>query len=113
MASVQKVSLLPSEALTASKTGDKKSLGMGDDGFVGWINISANDGSTTVDCDIEHSADGTNWEVLASFTQVVNTTAVESIQITNSVLPNVRANVTLAGTPSATVEVALYHDRRR
>ncbi|MBR9701037.1 hypothetical protein GOV11_04185 [Candidatus Woesearchaeota archaeon] len=109
MASTSLVSFL-SEALTASKTTAKISLGPRQKAFIGWLDISANDGSTTVDAKIQHSPDGTNWVDLATFTQVVNLTGQEALQITDSIFVNVRSVVTLAGTPSATVKVQLWSD---
>lgn len=109
MASVSKVDLVETEALTADKTGSSKVLEPHFVDFVGWLNVSANDGSTTVDVTIQHSADNSNWEDVDSFTSVVNTTATEALQITANLLPYVRAFVDLTGTPSATVAVALYY----
>lgn len=112
MASVMKIPLLAQEALTADKVGSSVALELYQSDFLGYIDISANDASTTVDCDIEHSADGTNWIVAGSFTQVVNTTGQEAISI-DKLLPYVRANVDLTGTPAATVEVALYTSKSK
>lgn len=112
MASVGRLALLESTALTATTTGDSKSTELHQTDFLGWLNVSANDGSTTVDVDIEHSPDGQNWVVAASFTQLVNVTGREAISIAK-LMSHVRAVVTLAGTPSATVEVLLLLDKRK
>lgn len=111
MASVYRVELLSTTALTAVNNGTAKVLEAHSDKFVGWLNVSVNDGATTVAAKIQHSADGTNWEDLASFTNVVNVTSTEAIQIALAVLPHVRSVVTPTGTPAATVAVALYHDK--
>jgi len=113
MASVQKTELLASTALTASLDGSGKALEPHQINPVGWLDVSVNDGSTTIDCDIEHSADGSNWVVVGSFTQVVNTVSRQELQITKNLLPFVRASITLAGTPAATVAVSLYHSIRK
>ena len=113
MASVQRVHLFPEEALTASEVGSSKVLEPHTTDFVAWLAVSANDGSTTVDVDIEHSADNTNFVTVDSFTTVTNATGYQELQITKSLLPYVRANITLGGTPDATVEVSLYQAIRR
>lgn len=102
-----------SEALTANKTSAKQTLTQKNKSFIGWLHVSANDGSTTVSAKIQHSPDGTSWVDLATFANVVNTTGYESIQITDNVFVNVRAVVTFVGTPSATVKVQLWYDENK
>jgi hypothetical protein len=109
MASTSVLSLM-SEALTASKDSAKQTLSQNHKAFIGWIHVSANDGATTVSAKLQHSPDGTNWIDLVSFTNIVNTTGFEAKQITSNVFINVRAVVTLAGTPSATVKVQFWYD---
>ena len=113
MATSQKTSLL-AEALTATKTGDTKGLSSKDKAFIGILSVSACNAATTVNAKIQHSADGSTWFDLVSFTAVVGTTGAELKQITTSVLHKVRAVVTLAGaTQTATVDLALWLDPDR
>jgi hypothetical protein len=113
MASVTKVSLLASTALVASNNGTAAVLESLSTDFIGWLSVTVNDGATTVASKIQHSADGSNWVDLAAFTNVVNTTGTQALQITANALPYVRSVVTLSGTPSATVAISLYHDKKR
>jgi len=107
MASGSKLELI-NEALTATKTGDAQSLGRSNS-FIGYINVSGNTG--TVDGIIEHSPDKVNWYTLAPFTQIAAATGDEIVQITASVLPNVRGVATLSA--NATVEIRLHFDSDR
>lgn len=118
MASASRLKLV-SSALTASNTSDSQSLPGSAEKFIGWLNVSANDGATTVNAKIQHSPDGSNWIDLCTFAAVVNTTGVQAVHqedagfLKKQVFPNLRSVVTLAGTPSATVEVSLYFDPNR
>ena len=112
MASVNRRQLI-SKTLTASEAGDKTSLEQFQSDFNLYVAVTSLDAGT-VDVDLEHSADGTNWLTAASATQVSSAPAREAIAITATLLPNVRANVTLAGgATSSDVEVALYYDKRK
>lgn len=112
MASVGKVTLQASTALTASADGTAKILEQKSTGFVGWLKASAVNGATTIATKIQHSANGTDWVDLGSFTNLVGVSGFEAIQITSSVLPYVRSKVTLTGaTQAATVDVSLYLDK--
>jgi hypothetical protein len=104
---------LVSTALTASNTSEKQSISSSTDSFLGWIDVSVNDGATTVAAKLQHSPDGTNWVDLVAFTNVVNTTGTEVKAITGSVFGHVRSVVTLTGTPSATVKVQLWFDAHK
>ena len=110
MASVGRVELLAATALTASVNGGAKTLESYSDKFIPYLRVSANNGATTVNCDLQHSADGTNWVTVASFAAVVNLTSTQALTTVEKLLPKVRAVVTLTGV-SATVEVALYYDK--
>lgn len=117
MASTYKLPIL-SEALTASKTSDSVSLGPDSINFIAYLKVTANNGSTTVASKLEHSPDKINWFPLCTFTNIVNTTGSEIVyqlapnfQVP-SVLPNIRAVVTLTGV-SATVDISLWYDPRR
>jgi len=112
MASVALIQLFDATAITSTTTASSKTLEATQVDFIAWLDISVNDGATTVDVDIEHSADNSSFVVAASFTQVVNSTGQEAINI-SKLLPYARAKITLAGTPSATVKVSLYFDKRK
>lgn len=113
MASVSRVLLLES-SLTASTTGSSLSLEPYSTDFMGWIAASSVNPATTVMAKIEHSADGSNWVDLVSFTALVGVSGAEAKNVTTAVLPYVRANVTLAGaTQAATVLITLQHDKRK
>lgn len=98
---------LVNQALSASANSDAQSLGPYSKNFIAWLDVSANNGSTTVDAEIQHSPDGTNWKTLAAFTNVVNTTATEAVQVTVNAFHKIRSNVVLTGV-SASVKVQLW-----
>lgn len=111
MASRSLFSVYPSTALTDSAVGSSVKLENGWSDFVGYIKATSVNGATTLDCDIEHSPDGTNWYVKASFTQIVGSDSNEIITVAAPLCGFVRANITLAGaTKAATVEVQLAYD---
>jgi hypothetical protein len=62
----------------------------------------------TLDLKIQHSADGTNWVDLISFTQITASSAVEykfaaaATDYLKPLLPFARANYTIGGTASPT-----------
>jgi len=119
MASTAILRVLDATALTATTTTRSKSLSQSDDDFIAWLNVSANDGGTTVDVVLEHSPDGINFITFATFAQIANTTGTEAIlgssfAVANQPLfPSIRAVVTLGGTNSATVTVQLYFDSNK
>jgi hypothetical protein len=115
MASVNRLELQPSTALTAAATNsERKSLNLFDCNFVAWMKTSAIHAATTVNAKIQHSANGTDWEDLVAFTALAGVTGFESKQITVYVLPHVRSVVALSGlTLAATTEVALYNDKSK
>lgn len=114
MASVSRIELLPSTALTATATGDSKVLEIGSANFVGWLKATGVNGATTIAAKIQHSANGTDWVDLVAFTNLVGVAGFEVKQITDNVLLYVRTVVTLSGgTQAATVLVSLYHDKSR
>lgn len=115
MASVNRIALLDATALTvASTNGTAKALEGFQTDFVAWLNVSANDGATTVTAKIQHSADNSNWVDVGTFATVVNTTGVKSLDITIHLLPYVRCNVALSGvTTAATCLVSLHYDKKR
>jgi len=111
MASVNRIVVL-SDTLTA--TGIAKNVGteLYQTDFVAVLKVSSVDVGT-FDLKIEHSADGTNFEDLAVFAQLAGA-GYETIQITDHVLPVVRANYILAGGASSVVmEAHLYNDKKK
>ena len=110
MASVSQLTLV-NGAFTATETGSSTALEPFSNSFIGYLHISANDGATTIDAKIQHSADNSNWIDLVAFTQVVNTTAFEAKQITNSVLPYIRGLATFTAGNSATIKIGFYFDK--
>lgn len=103
---------MDAQDLTATTVGEKKSLENYATGFIAEIIATAVHAATTVTGKIEHSGDGTNWYDLATFAAIAGASGKEIVNVTAHVLPNVRANVTLAGaTQEATVTVRLHSQR--
>ena len=108
MASVNFVSLLNA---TASATGAQAavSLDQGSGNFL--ISVVATNPVTLTSLDgaVEHSPDGTNWFQVDTITQITGATT-EAIQVTDSLFPRVRFNVSgLVGT-SVDLDIRLYFD---
>jgi hypothetical protein len=119
MASVSRVGLV-SGALTGSSTGEAKTLGPRAQKFIGYLNVSAINGATTLDAKLQHSADKVNWIDVVSFTQKVGTTGVEAKHESQFAVANqglfsyVRGVVTLAGgVTTATVQLDLWYDEMK
>lgn len=111
MASVGSIDLA-NETITASKDVDKTSTQMRWHSFVGYMK-AASSTMTSVDCDIEHSADGDTWVTLASLPQLTGDgSSIIQIPNTTNVLPNVRASITFVGT-TTDLTVRLYYDGDR
>lgn len=109
MASVNTIELLDA-TITGNQAGDSKSTEVFQSNFVAVLNVTAITGGTVAGT-VQHSADGTNWTTIATFTGL--TAAGEEVeQITVNVLPNVRCNMTYAGT-TADVTVKLFYDKCR
>jgi hypothetical protein len=98
--------------VTADTTGEVQTLGQGDARFIAFWKIT-NYVSGTFNCDIEHSPDGETWFVVDSFA-ALGAAGSEALDIaTESLFPRVRANVSTAAAPDATVRVDLYYDKHR
>ena len=105
--------LLISEALTGNKNSEKFNLETNSDKFIVTIDATAVNAATTVSAKLQHSHDGSNWFDVVSFTNIVGVEGHEAKQVTDNLLPYVRASVTLAGaTKAATVKVMLWFDKR-
>jgi len=103
---------LLNENLTANKTGERKSLPSVTVDHVAILIVENNTGSTIAG-DIEHSPDGTNWLVLDSFTGGATDPYVEVVDIGNTPLGSVRANLTVAGGAGADVKCEIRYDSRK
>lgn len=122
MASVQKVIVFPTTALTAaSTTGDGLSIPSTSSKPIGYLVVTAPHASTTVAAKIQHSPNGQDgWTDYITFTTTsAGATANEvmlpasSYQTHQGILPHVRALITLGGaTTEATVAVDLMVDNR-
>lgn len=72
--------------------------------------IISNRTGDTYDTVIQHSADGTNWHTLVTFTQVAaGTDATELKFPTTAVLGHVRAVCTLGGAGDADIVVNIHY----
>ena len=114
MASVSR-KILSSGALTATTTSAAQSMDSKSKSFVAYLSVTSSHAATTTDASIEHSPDGTNWFVVASFANIAGTTGSELVYQAAftglQVLSQVRAVIILTGaTQEATVEVALCFD---
>ena len=100
---------LMSETLSATKVGSSFNLVGRSDSHVAYIKAENVNGATTVTGKIQHSPDQINWFDLASFAAIAGVAGSEVVNLTAHVLPNVRANVTLAGgVQTADVTVDIY-----
>jgi len=79
------------------------------DGFVGFLDVTANAGSSpTLDVKFQDSADGNSpWFDLFSFTQVTGSTSNQVVAATRAPLPFVRAVGTVGGTSTPTFTYTL------
>jgi hypothetical protein len=112
MASVDKITLLSSTALTDNATGTAQALELKQRDFVAYISATAVNGATTVAAKVQHSADGTNLLDAVTFTSIAGATGREAKAFTIPLMPYVRATVTLTGaTKAATVAIDLFFDK--
>ena len=101
-----------SEALTADDTSASAQLMEEVTNVMGFLKVSGGGSTTTTDVKFQHSPDGTNWEDLKAFTQVVGVTGQEFIQLNNTtehVMPYIRVVVDLGVVLQATVTVELHY----
>lgn len=109
MASINEIELL-NETITTNTAGTEKTTETYQTDFVAVLQVSAITGGTVAGT-VQHSADGTNWTTIATFSGLA-AAGEEVEQITVNVLPKVRTNLTYAGT-TADVVVKLFYDKRR
>lgn len=119
MSASNKIVLYSAQALTAaSNTSTAQAAEVKFADFVGFIKTTATNGATTVTAKIQHSPNGSDWFDLVSFTALVGVNGSEEKEVLisgggsprNSVFPQVRASVALAGaTKASTVTIELYH----
>jgi len=104
---------LMEEALAASKNGESFNLPGRSDGHVAFLDATLVNGATTVTAKVQHSPDGVNWFDLVSFGALAGVDGNEVVNIAVGVLPQLRANVVLAGgTQIATVKVEVFFRER-
>lgn len=117
MASTGSLNLLRDDIQTASSTSQAKVVEAHMTQLCAVLKVASRNAATTFDCNIEHSLDGVNWFVLASFTQLSGSPSgdeTEFINISSKCLPRVRAATTLGGaTQAATVTVDICYEHRR
>ena len=110
MASIAKKTLLEVVGLSANTNSDSQSMPGDTTGHIAYLKCANVVGGGTIAGTITHSADKTNWVTLATFTGL-SAAGVELQAITASILPNIRAEITItAGT--ADVEASLWYDPR-
>lgn len=113
MASNAKQTLMDNETLSATTAGSSFNLIGRSDRHVGFIKAANVNAATTVTGVIQHSPNGIDWFTLATFAAIAGAAGSEVVNITAGVLPNVRANVTLAGaTQAADVTMDIYFRER-
>ena len=107
MASIDKIILFNETAVAASANGDAYTARQRSKDHIGWL-VVANASSINGDAKIQHSAYGTNWVDLASFTTFTSNT-IEAVDITTGVLGHVRAVYTRTG-GTADIRIELCFD---
>jgi hypothetical protein len=111
MASISKSQLIK-QAVTASVIGDAVTVNSKTKSFVGFLKVSSYV-SGTFTAKIEHSPNGVDWFTFASFTAASAANIQLSYPAQDVCLNYVRANITAASTPNATLEVDLFFDEYR
>ena len=102
--------LMDNETLSATKVGGSFSPVPRSQEHVAFLKAQNVNGATTVTVLVEHSPNGNDWFTLATFAALGGVDGSEIINISVGVLPQVRANVTLAGgTQAADVTVSLFY----
>lgn len=108
MASVNYISVMDGETVTTNTASSTVYTEAKQDKFIAVLQVTAITGGTVAGT-LQHSANGTNWTTIATFSGLA-ATGEEVQQITANVLPAIRANLTYAGTTS-TVSVKLFYDK--
>ena len=107
MASIENVTFLNAVNVASNTSTDSQTVPQNSTSFIGFLKLE-NYVAGTYTVIIEHSADKASWETLASFA-AASADGFEYVQITDSVLPQVRANITVAG-GDADLTVQLWYD---
>ena len=109
MASVHEKVLIASSISGASTLGSAAQMASKESGFIGYMDLTAVNG--TASAFIEHSPDGTNWFVVATFAPLA-APGREVLPISASLFPYVRGRVDIAGgLQTATVRLSLFSDK--
>lgn len=117
MASVSKLSLL-NKTLSASETSEAKSLPARSKRFIAAQVVSGVAGGATIQANLQHSPDKSNWVTFAIF-PVRNADGMDHLLESSFVVadqplwPNIRAVVTKGGGGSAAVDISLWFDDER
>jgi hypothetical protein len=116
MAASNKLSLA-SGSLTATETGEAKSLPNGAKGFIAYLSATAV-AISTLDVTIQHSPDKTNWYNVVSFTQLAapgnEIKQHANFTVANmNLFPNLRAVRTLGAGATVTAEVSIWFEDDR
>lgn len=109
MASVGNRNFFNKKTLTANEIGVAPNLQEGASGFIALLKLE-NAAGASVGGTLEHSPDGTNWIVFHTFTGLA-ADGVEVAEITASLFPRVRANLTASGSSDVTCQ--LWFDPQR
>lgn len=111
MASVGKVSIYSSQALTATTTSSAMSMDQRWQKLFGYIKCTALGAGTSLAVKIQHSPDGTNWFDWVSFTALVAAGSEIKYPTLDIVAPQIRVVATFTGgTTTGTVTVELFYD---
>jgi len=107
-----KIELL-NQAVTATATSDVKTLDGVGGSFVGFIKVSGYSAGTFTGI-IEHSPNGLDWFTLITFTAAIAANSSEIKFPANDIcLTHIRAKVTAAAAPDATVEISLCYSSKK
>lgn len=110
MASVNRRQLYE-DAVTASVNSDSQSLEHLENNFIGYLRVT-NYVAGTFTVLIQDSPDGVNWFTLVTF-GAASSNSSQAVAATRSAMVNVRANITAAAGPDATIHVSLLNDKAR
>lgn len=107
MSSTIKTELM-NQSLTTSTVGSPFTMQESSQELLAELRVSNINGATTLDVNVEHSSNGTDWHVLGSFTQLVGVNGIELLDLGKH-LNRVRANTTLAGATQAADVIVEFH----
>lgn len=109
MSSIDNISFINAQNLSAATTSDSQTTSLGDVDHVAVLKL-ANTSGATVGGVIEHSFDKVTWATLHTFGGL-SADGLESGEVTAIVGPHVRADLTVSG-GTADVTCQLWFDKR-